>query len=114
MNKGLRNDLIDASDASERVLKRLPDMSLQDKVDAAARLRAVVKNCEAIDKAIKDEIKKKLRHKEGTVLGDVFKANLNVIKTIRFDSGALKDADIDTFNRYCVEQDQERITFEAR
>ena len=114
MNKSLKNDLIDASDATEHLMKRLPDLTFEDKVDIAARLRAVVKNCEAIDKAIKDDIKKRLKHKNGVVLGDLFKAVLTVVPTVRFNTTNFKTDQPVLYNSYCEEQDQERITFEPR
>ena len=114
MNKSIKDDLLDASDATEHLLKRLPDLSLEDQVDIAARLRAVVKNCGAIDEVIKSNIKKKLREKDGTVLGDLFKATLAVITQKRFDSATFKADQPETYDKYCVDQEQRRVTFEPR
>jgi len=114
MNKAIKDDLVDASDATEHLLKRLPDLSFEDKVDIGARLRAVAKNCAAIDEAIKDEIKKKLKHKQGSVFGDLFKANLALVETRRFEQSQFKQAQPDLYDKYCVDQTQERITFEPR
>ena len=114
MIKSIATDLVDASDITEHLLKKLPDLSLDDKIDIAARLRAVVKNCGAIDEIIKDEIKKKLRNKEGTLLGDVFKCSLTIVPTMRFDSAAFKADHADLYEKYSAPQDQKRITFEPR
>jgi hypothetical protein len=114
VNKTLEDDLIVSSDALEHLKKRLPDMSMIDKVDIAARLRAVVKSAGEIDKAIKDDIKKKLKGKNGTVLGDVFKALLTVVSSQRFDVTAFKAAEPDLYQAYLNNQEAERITFEPR
>ena len=87
---------------------------MDEKVDICARLRAIAKNCETIDKLIKDDIKKKLRNKEGTVLGDVFKAALALVSTKRFDGAAFKEAHPDLYEKWSATTDQMRITFEPR
>jgi predicted phage-related endonuclease len=89
-------------------------MSLEDKVDLGARLRAVVKNCSTIDEIIKSEIKKKLRDKAGTILGDLFKANLVLVPTTRFDSKVFKEAHPDLYEKYSTTDDQKRVLFEPR
>lgn len=114
MNKTLERDITDASDATEHLLKRLPECSMDEKVDICARLRAIAKNCETIDKLIKDDIKKKLRNKEGTVLGDIFKAALALVPTTRFDGPAFKEAHPDLYEKWSKTSDQQRITFEPR
>ena len=114
MNKALERDMMDASDATEHLLKRLPEMSMDEKIDVAARLRAIAKNCESIDKLIKDEITQKLKGKPGTVMGDVFKASLAMIPTTRFDQTAFKGAHPDLYDKWTVTKDQQRITFEPR
>jgi predicted phage-related endonuclease len=114
MNKAIATDLVDASDVTEHILKRLPDLSLDEKVDIAARLRAVVKNCMAIDEVVKAEIKKKLKGKEGVVLGDVFKANVKKMISQRLDQKALKNDHLDLYEKYCVDQTTWPVTFEPR
>lgn len=114
MNKKIAIDLVDASEATEHLLKQLPDLSLEDQVDIAARIRAVVKNCEAIDRAIKDGIKKKLKNKDGTVLGDIFKANLAYTEVSRFDTTGFKEAHREQYEKWCVVKSEGRVTFEPR
>ncbi len=114
MNKSLEKHVIAASDATEMLLKRLPDMPWEEKVDVAARLRAVVKNCATLDKAIKDDIKKRLRNKDGVVLGDVFKASLNYNDVTRFQTEAFKEAHHDLYDEWCETKPEGRVTFEPR
>ena len=114
MNKTLENDLVVASDATEHLIKRLPDLSLEDKVDIAARLRAVVKNIKAIDDSIKDDIKKKLRNKNGTVLGDVFKAQLAFNDVTRFKTTEFKTAHPELYEQWTETKPEGRILFEPR
>src|SRR5258706_4475336 len=114
MNKTLERSVVEASDATELVLKRLADMPLDEQVDVAARLRGVVKNCASIDKAIKDNIKKKLKSKNGTVLGDLFKALLAYTDVTRFQTNAFKEAHPDLYEKWCETTSEGRITFEVR
>ena len=114
MNKTIEDDLIVSSDALEHLMKRLPDLPMADKVDICARLRGVVKNAELIDKAIKDEIKKKLKGKEGTVLGDIFKASLALVISERFNNKAFKEAEPDLYQQYLDKSESQRVTFETR
>src|SRR5690242_11752312 len=100
MNKKIAIDLVDASEATEHLMRQLDDLTLNDKVDIAARLRAVVKNCSAIDEIIKAEIKKKLKNKDGTVLGEIFKANLNYNDVSRFDTKGFKEAHPDLYEKW--------------
>src|SRR5258708_37471522 len=114
MNKSLERHIVEASDATELLIKRLPDMPLDEQVDVAARLRGVVKNCATLDKAIKNAIKKKLKSKDGTVLGDLFKANLAYNDVTRFQTNAFKEAHPDLYDEWCETTSEGRITFEVR
>ena len=114
MNKAIERDLVDACDALEHLMKKLSDLPLADKIDAAARLRAVVKNAESIDDDVKNAIKEKLKGKAGTVLGDVFKANLTMVESTRFNQTAFKTAEPDLYQQYTETKSAPRITFEAR
>ena len=114
MNKKVEASLVEASDATEALLQYLPDISLDERIDVCARLRAVAKNCAAIDELIKDEIKKKLKNKAGTLLGDVFKANLVLVPTTRFDQAAFKDMHAALYEKYLETTDQKRVIFEPR
>jgi hypothetical protein len=114
MNKLVKLDLIDLQTAMEDLITQLPNMTMKTKIDVAARLRSVVKSCEAVDKAIKDEIKV-IRHNEpGVVVGDLFKATLAMIPTTRLDQQKLQ-VDYPKAYAKCLEtKEQARITFEAR
>lgn len=114
MNKTLERTIVEASDATEYLIKKLDDLSLDEKIDIAARMRAVVKNCDVIDKAIKDEIKKKLRNKNGVILGEVFKACLNYNPVTRFQTTPFKEAHPDMYEKWCKTDPEGRITFEPR
>lgn len=114
MNRRIKNDLVDAGDAIEHILKRLPELPMTEKVDVAALLKAIAKNCAKADTMVKDEIKTRQRGREGTVLGDTFKAILSIVPTRRLDQKAFKEAEPDMYEQYVVEAKDERITFEAR
>lgn len=114
MKKSVEQALIEASDALEFLVENTPTLSMEEKVDVAARLKAVRSNCESVDDAVKDDIKKRRRGKEGTVLGEIFKAVMQVIPTEKFMSKSLKEADPKTYAKYVLTDDVQRITFEAR
>lgn len=114
MKKSIKEALEDASTVMEEILGKLPNMTLQEKVDVAARLKAVSKNAEKVDELVKKDIKSKLRDKAGTVLGETFKAVLALVPTSKFDQKAFKEAEPDTYDSYVKEDDQPRITFEPR
>jgi len=114
MNKTINTDLVDASDITEHLIKRLPGMSLEDKIDVAARLRAVVKNCGIIDDVIKTEIKTKLKNKDGLVMGDMFKARLAFNPVSRLNQASLKEAHPDIVEEFTEIKPEGRVTFEPR
>lgn len=114
MKKDIERDLVSASDALESLQIKYPKLSLGDRIDLGARLRAVGKNAEDLDKKIKADIKEQLHGKEGTVLGDVFKAVLSLISSTRFNQKLLQEDDPKTYKLYCEESEAARITFEAR
>jgi len=114
MKKSLVNDLNDAIDCMESIKAQLPKMSLIEKVDTAARLRTIAKACGAIDVAIKAEIKDHLKHKEGEVLGQFFKALLKLIPVARLNQSLLKAEKPKLCEEYTETSDEERITFESR
>ncbi len=114
MKKSIKEALEDASAVMEEIKGKLGAMTLQEKVDVAARLKAVTKTAEAVDKAVKDEIKAKLKDKEGTVLGEVFKAVLKLVPTDRLNQKKLKENEPAIVEEYTETEDQQRITFEVR
>lgn len=114
MKPSINQSLIDASDALEHLLDKLPTLSMADKVDIAARNRAIAKNSKALDDAIKDEIKDSLKHKPGVKLGEVFKAVLKLIPCERLDQKALKEEKPAIYAAYVKGSEDERVTFEPR
>ena len=114
MKQALENDLSDATQTVEAIVARLPKLTLEDKVDVAARLGAIAKTLEAFDKAVKDDIKKHLKHKMGSVVGGMFKAILNLVPTDRLNQKELKEDQPGLFKQYTDTNPVERITFEAR
>ena len=70
MNTLTKTDLEDLTLLLEDFVKRLPKMERKERIDLAARLKPAAKHLEAIDKAVKEEIKERLKGKEGTVLGE--------------------------------------------
>lgn len=110
----VKHDLEDVSDAMEHLKAQLPRLTREESVDVAARVRAIAKTAEEIDKAIKAVIKTWRKGKEGTVLGEVFKAVLKLIPTTRFNSKALEAAEPKVYAKYLETDDVTRITFEAR
>ena len=114
MNKAVRIDLADAADAIEHLVELLPAMNIKDKVDVCARLRGAAKSIDTIDKAIKDEIKKDLGNKDGTLLGSLFKAILKYNKVTRLNQATLKLERPKIFEQYTETKDEARVTFEPR
>ena len=114
MLRSLEQDLLDASDALEDILKKLPDTSLAMQVDIAARLKGCAKNLCKIDDTVKDAIKKKLKEKPGTCNGELFKACLAYNDVTRFDQSAFKEAEPQTYEEFCNTKSEPRVTFEPR
>lgn len=114
MKKSVARDLVDASDALESLLATVEKMSLEDKVDAGARVRAILKNAADLDKTLSSEIKDYLDHKEGIVMGATFKATNKLVPVSRCNVTALKEADPKTYSRYLEDSEQERVSYEPR
>ncbi len=114
MNTATKIDLEDLQSVMEALQKRLGKLDLTTKVDVAARLRAAAKTIEAIDTAIKEDIKGRLHGKTGTVLGEVFKASVAMIQCTRLDQKALKEDEPAIYEQYQKTGEQARVTFEAR
>lgn len=114
MNKLTKSDLEDIALIFEELVQRVPVMKREDKVDVAARLRAVSKHIAAIDTMVKDEIKKARKGKEGFVNGEVFKAKLSLVLVNRLDQKALKEGNPEVYDEYTKESEDQRITFEPR
>lgn len=114
MKKATELDLVDLSDILEGFVNKLDKMAEKDVIDLAARLKPVVKHCEKIDTFVKDKVKAKLKHDEGTVLGGLFKAVLKLVPCTRLDQKALKEAHPKIHAEFCVPGEDERVTFELR
>lgn len=112
--KAFELDLADLKDILEGFTLKLDKMTEPELIDLAARLKPVAKHCNTIDEYVKDAVKTKLRHKEGNRLGSLFKAVLKLVPTTRLDQKALKADDPDTFEKYCKDATDERVTFELR
>jgi hypothetical protein len=114
MNTLTKTDLEDLTLLLEDLVKRLPKMERKERIDVAARLKPAAKHIKTIDDAVKAEIKERLKGKEGTVLGEIFKAILKLVPTKRLDQSAFKEAEPETYEQYVKETDDQRISFEAR
>jgi predicted phage-related endonuclease len=114
MNKAAKLDLAYLQESMEDLQKQLETMTMKSKIDVAARLRSVVKSCEAIDKAIKDEIKVIRNNEPGIVVGDLFKASLSLVPTTRLDQKKLEVEYPKAYAKCLETKEQARITFEPR
>lgn len=109
-----KTDLEDLTLILEDLVKRLPDMKREERIDVCARVRTLGKHLDAIDKIVKDEIKAKCKGKEGYVNGEVFKARLQLVPVTRLDQKALKEGNPKVYNEYAKETEDQRISFEPR
>lgn len=114
MNEAIKIDLADMLDAVEHLSKQLPGMAMKAKVDVAARIKAIAKTIEAMDKSIKEDIKSKLGEKDGEVVGEIFKAKLAYNPVTRFDTKAFKEEKPKVYDAFCNTNDEGRVTFEVR
>lgn len=114
MRKSVELDLADLGEIFGDLVKKLDKMNMAEKVDLAARLKPVAKHCEAIDKAVKDEIKDLLDHEEGSVAGEVFKAVLKIIPVDRLNQSALKEGSPTVYAKYVRHDEDERINYEVK
>lgn len=107
-------DLEDLKLIMEGFVAKFSKMPEADKVDLAARLKPIEKSCLAIDKEMKAYVKTKLKHKEGTLLGTLFKAVLKLVPTKRLNQSALKENEPEIHEEYNEDVTDERVTFELR
>lgn len=114
MNTATKLDLEDLTAVMEDLVKRLPNLPLTAKIDVAARLKGITKACKEIDESVKDDIKEKLKGKEGAVSGEIFKSILKLVPTTRFDQKAFKEAQPKLYAKYEQDDEQARITFVPR
>lgn len=114
MKPSHERDLLDLSTILESFSTRLSAMPEADLIDLAARLKPVAKMVKEIDDYVKAGIKDKLKGKEGSRLGNMFKACLKLVSVEQFQQKAFKEAKpalAAQFTETCI---QERITYELR
>ena len=114
MKKSIETDLADLTAILENFVSSLGSLSQVEKIDVAARLKPVAKACKQLDDEVKELVKVKLKHKEGTVVGVLFKAVLKLVDTKRLDQKALKEAEPELVEEYMKDATDERVTFELR
>jgi predicted phage-related endonuclease len=114
MQKLTKADLEDLALILEDLIKRLPEMKREERIDVCARIRTVAKHCKSIEDTVKDEIKAKCKGKEGYVNGEVFKAKLSLVPTTRLDQKALKEENPKVYSLFAKDTEDQRITFEPR
>lgn len=114
MKKSIANDLTDLTIILENFTESLKNMTQADKIDVAARLKPVAKACKALDDEVKEFVKVKLKHKEGTVTGELFKAVLTLVDTKRLNQKLLKEQEPEIHDQYNEDVTDERVSFELR
>jgi predicted phage-related endonuclease len=114
MNEATKMDLEDLQGLLEALQKRLPKLPMASKVDVAARLRALSKTAETIDKDVKEEIKAKLNGKPGTVPGELFKATLSYVPTTRLNQQTFKAEYPKIYERFLETTGVQRVTYEIK
>ena len=114
MNTDVKTDLEDLTAVMEDLARRFPNMELKAKIDVAARLKAIAKAAKTIDELVKKEVKSRRKGKAGFVLGELFKAYLNLIPTTRLDQQKLEVKYPKAYADCLSTDDQERVTFEVR
>jgi hypothetical protein len=109
-----KTDLEDLTLILEELVKRLPDMKREERIDVCARVRTLNKHLDAIDKIVKDEIKAKCKGKEGYVNGEVFRAKMSLVPVSRLDQKSLKEGNPKVWEQYLRDDEDQRVTFEPR
>jgi len=114
MKPALKKDLKMLGEILEDVVKDLDTLPEADLIDVAARLKPVAKACKTIDDHVKEMIKTKLKHKEGSRLGELFKAVLKLVPTTRLNQALLKEEQPKVHAKYNEAVTDERVTYELR
>jgi hypothetical protein len=109
-----QTDLEDLALLLEDLVKRLPKMKREERIDVAARVRTAAKHLEAIDKIVKDEVKEVRKGKEGYVNGETWKAKLSLVSVTRLDQKALKEVKPNIWNEFAKDNEDQRVSFEPR
>jgi hypothetical protein len=114
MKKAMETDVIDLGDILESFVKKLDKLSEPELIDLAARLKPAAKACKTIDEAVKEMVKEKLDHQDGTRLGAMFKAILKLVPTKRLNQKRLLEEKPAIHAAYNEDVEDERVTFELR
>ena len=109
-----KTDLEDLTLILEELVKRLPDMKREERIDVCARVRTAGKHIKTIDETVKDEIKASRKGKEGYVNGEQWKAKLSLVPVTRLDQKAFKEAKPELYVKFSNTAEDQRITFEPR
>lgn len=104
------------ADAIDNLLANFSKMKLADKIDTAAKLKAIAKILEEIDTKVKDLIKAKRKpdELEWEVLGRFFKAKGAVVACERLDQKRLKEHYHDIYKDCLTPGKQDRILYQVR
>lgn len=114
MKKQVELDLQDAAAILESLKAGVAGLSRQERIDLAARVCGIAKSAVEIADSIKSDIKVWRRGRKGYVVGEIFKAFLNVFPVQRLDQQKLKVDYPRIYNACLVSEDQQRVTFEPR
>lgn len=114
MKKNMEGDLVDLADILEVFVDKLDKMSQADLIDLAARLKPVAAHVEVIDKHVKTFVKEKLKHKEGSLLGANFRAELKLVPIDRFEQKEFKEVEPVLYKEYIRKDTDERVSFKVR
>jgi hypothetical protein len=114
MIASVKNDLSDATESLEHLLKKYDDLTMAEKVDVGARVNAIAKSANALVELVKVDVKARRKGNEGEVKGEVFKAVLKLVDTTRLDQKGLKEERPEIHAAYNKDVTDERVTFEAR
>jgi hypothetical protein len=114
MLKTINDDLENAAKIMEHIMKMMPQLSREEKIDLAARVCAIRKNAVSIEQEVKDDIHTWRKGHMGYILGDVFKAFLNKFPVTRLDQVKLKTAYPKVYAACLKSTAETRITFETR
>ena len=114
MITSVKNDLSDATESLEHLLKKYADLTMPEKVDVGARVNAIKKNADKLVELVKDDVKARRKGKEGEVKGELFVAKLDLVDTKRLDQKALKEERPEIHAEYNKDVTDERVTFAVR
>lgn len=107
-------DIDDLSTILEDFVQRLDKLGMANKIDMAARLKPIAKHVTKIDEHVKDLVREKLDHKDGSTNGVLFKAVLKLVPVDRLDQKALKEERPKIHAEYVREYTDERVSFVVR